>query len=140
MNLTTMRSVRVAALSLLAAFGGTVLYSAFTMLTGLEASLLGIPVGLAMGQAVYYISERHGGWRYQMLAVALAFVAFDLTYAPGMAGIAFKKSATLLTFLFFVFMTSVSPVIDPANGAIGLFMVAAGMYLAWTMARLRTQA
>ena len=110
------------------------------MLTGMEASLIGIPVGLAVGQAMYYASGKRGGRWFQVLAVFLAFVAFDITYAPGMAGVALKDGITILTFGFFVFMTVVSPVIDAQNGFLGQFMVLAGMYLAWTLARTRKSA
>ena len=101
----------------------------------MEASLIGIPIGLAVGQAMYYASGKRGGRGFQFLAVLLAFMAFDLTYAPGMAGVALKGGVTVLTFGFFVFMTAVSPAIDAHNGFLGQFMVVAGMYLAWTLAR-----
>jgi hypothetical protein len=84
---------------------------------------------------MYYASRKRGGRGFQFLAVLLAFMAFDLTYAPGMAGVALKDGVTVLTFGFFVFMTAVSPAIDAHNGFLGQFMVVAGMYLAWTLAR-----
>ncbi len=129
--------VRVFVWSVLAAGGGAILYAAFGILTGLEASLVGIPVGLAVGQAVYYASQKRGGRWFQVLALVLAYLAFDLSYAPGIAGIAFKDGITVLTFGFFVFLTLVSPVIDSHNGYLGQFMVFAGMYLAWTLTRRR---
>jgi hypothetical protein len=113
------------------------MYSAFALLTGMEMSLIGIPVGLAVGQAMYHASGKRGGRRFQVLAVFLAYVALDVTYAPGMAGVALKDGTTILTFAFFVFMTVVSPVTDAQNGLVGQFMVLAGMYLAWTLAGTR---
>lgn len=129
------RFLRVLAWSSLAAIGGAIVYSLFTILTNMEASLIGIPIGLAVGQVMYYASGNRGGRGFQFLAVLLAFMAFDLTYAPGMAGVALKDGVTVLTFGFFVFMTAVSPAIDAHNGFLGQFMVVAGMYLAWTLAR-----
>jgi hypothetical protein len=113
------------------------IYSVFTVMTGLEASLIGIPVGLVIGHITYRGSGKRGGRWFQVLSVLLAFVAFDLTYAPGMAGVALKDGITVLTFALFLFMTVVSPVIDSHNGFLGQFMVVAGMYLAWTLARTK---
>ena len=59
--------------SILAATGGTIIYWALAALTGIEASLIGIPVGLVVGQAMYYASGKRGGRSYQVLAVLLAF-------------------------------------------------------------------
>ncbi len=63
-------------LGIFAAIGGAVTYLAFTLLTGMETSLIGIPVGAGVGQAMYYASGKRGGLRFQALAVFLAFVAF----------------------------------------------------------------
>jgi hypothetical protein len=84
----------------LAAVGGAIIYSAFALVTGMETSLIGIPVGLAVGQAMYFASRKRGGRRFQVLAVFLAFAAFDLSYAPGMAAISFKDGFTIGGFLF----------------------------------------
>ncbi|MBI2685528.1 MAG: hypothetical protein HYX27_04365 [Acidobacteria bacterium] len=129
--------LRVLGWCVLAAIGGAIIYFAFTMLTGMETSLVGIPAGLAVGQTMFYASGKRGGRRYQVLAVFLAFVAFDITYAPGMTDVALKDGITVPAFGFFVFMTVISPVIDAQNGFLGEFMVLAGMYLAWTLARTR---
>jgi hypothetical protein len=67
-------------------------------------------------------------------------MSFDLTYAPGMAGVVLKHGITVPAFAFFIFITVVSPVIDAQNGFLGQFMVLAGMYLAWTVARTRKAA
>lgn len=128
---------RILGWSALAAVGGAAIYALFSNLTGMEPSLFGIPVGLGIGQSMYYASGKQGGRRFQILAVILAFAAFDLTYAPGMASVALKHGITAPAFAFFVFMTLVSPAIDAQNGFIGLFMVAGGMWLAWTLARAR---
>jgi hypothetical protein len=124
--------------STLAVVGGAMIYAAFTSLTGAEESLIGIPVGLAIGQSIYYSSGKRGGRWYQALAAFLSYVAFDITYAPGIAGVAFKHGVTILAFGFFTFITLVSPLIDSHNGHIGQLMVAAGMYVAWILARRRT--
>ncbi|MGA2237193.1 MAG: hypothetical protein ABSG23_17165 [Terriglobales bacterium] len=133
------RSVyRVLGWSVLGAVVGAIIYWAFSALTHAEASLIGIPAGIAVGQCVYYASGGRGGRRYQKLAILIAFAAFDLSYAPGIAGVAFKHGITLLTFGFFVFITLVSPVIDSHNGFLGWFMIVTGMSLAWTLARSRS--
>ena len=129
--------VQVLGWSTLAAVGGAVVYSAFTLLTGLEEALIGIPVGLAIGQATYYVSNKHGGRWFQVLAVVLAYLAFSLTYTPGLFGIFLKRGFSIPAFIFAVIITFVSPVIDTHSGLLGQFMVLAGMYLAWTLARSR---
>ncbi len=128
---------RILGWSAIATVGGAAIYALFLTLTGMEPSLFGIPVGLGIGQGMYYASGNRGGRRFQILAVILAFAAFDLTYAPGMASVALKDGITVPAFILFVFTTLVSPAIDAQNGFIGLFMVAAGMCLAWTLARVR---
>ena len=55
-----------------------------------------------------YASLKNGGRRFQILAVVLAFLAFDLTYALGMAEAAFKGGITLPAFAFFLFITLMS--------------------------------
>ncbi len=119
------------------AAGGWLLYFVFTLLTGLETSLIGIPAGLVVGHAMFYASGKRGGRGFQASAVFLAFLAFDLTYAPGLAGVVLKDGVTIVTFGVFVFLTVVSPVVDAQNGLLGQFMVLAGMYLAWTLAGTR---
>ena len=131
------RYIGVLAWSVAAVLGGAVTYSLFARLSGFEASLIGVPVGIVVGQFVHRASGKRGGRRYQLLAILLAYLAFDLTYAPGMAGVSLTHGITVGTALFFVFMTAVSPAIDPQNGFLGHFMVLAGMYLAWTLARAR---
>jgi hypothetical protein len=123
--------------SVLGVVVGTIIYSAFSSITGAEGSLIGIPAGLAVGQCAYYASGKRGGRPYQVLAILLTVAAFDLSYAPGMAGIAFKHGITLSTLGFFLFMTLVSPLIDPHNGFLGWFMIVTGISLAWTIARPR---
>ena len=59
------------------------MYSSSWAMTSMEASLIGIPIGLAVGQTMYYASGKRGGRGFQFLAALLAFVAFDLTYLPG---------------------------------------------------------
>lgn len=123
--------------SALTALGGALLYGLFQGLTGLEPSLAGVAVGLAVGNAVFVASGRRGGRRFQLLAAFLAFLAFDLTYVPGMAEVAFKGGLSPASLAFFLFITAVSPAIDAQNGFLGTFMVFAGMCLAWTLAGAR---
>jgi hypothetical protein len=130
--------VRVLGWSIFAVAGGASAYRAFAVVTGMEVSLIGIPVGLAVGLAIYYASRKRGGRWFQTLAVVLAYVAFSLTYAPGMFGIAMKRGFSVPASVFAAFMTLASPLIDSHNGFLSEFMVLAGMYLAWTLARRRT--
>jgi hypothetical protein len=66
-------------------FGGLVgagIYYAVLALTGYEVGLVAIVVGLLVGFGVRWGSRGRGGWPYQVLAVAITYVAIVSTYVP----------------------------------------------------------
>jgi hypothetical protein len=65
-----------------AAIAGALLYYAISALTGYEFGLIAIVVGFAVGSAVRWGSKGRGGWRYQVLAMALTYLAIVATYVP----------------------------------------------------------
>jgi hypothetical protein len=65
-----------------AAFLGFLLYYGIAALTGYEFGLIAIVVGFAVGSAVRWGSNGRGGWRYQVLAVGLTYLAIVGTYIP----------------------------------------------------------
>ena len=69
-------------LGVLAAMAGAGLYFAITALTGYELGLVAIVVGLLVGSAVRWGSQRRGGWLYQGLAMFLTYSAIITTYIP----------------------------------------------------------
>jgi hypothetical protein len=63
---------------------GALLYYAVVKLTGYEIGLIAIVVGLLVGRAVRWGSGGRGGRGYQVMAVAITYVAIVATYVPFM--------------------------------------------------------
>lgn len=61
---------------------GATLYYAILALTGYEVGLVAIAVGFMVGYAVKEGSYGRGGWRYQLIAMAITYVAIVMTYVP----------------------------------------------------------
>jgi hypothetical protein len=65
-----------------AAIAGAILYYAVAAISGYEIGLIAIAVGYAVGVAVRWGSGGRGGRGYQVLAVALTYMAIVSTYIP----------------------------------------------------------
>lgn len=65
-----------------AAILGAALYYGVLALTGYEVGLVSIVVGFLVGRAVRAGSGGRGGLKYQLLAVALTYIAIVSTYVP----------------------------------------------------------
>lgn len=76
------RFVRALFAGLGAAVAGALVYYAISALTGYEIGLIAIAVGFAVGTAVRWGSGGRGGRGYQVLAVALTYLAIVSTYIP----------------------------------------------------------
>lgn len=61
---------------------GALLYYAVLKLTGYEIGLIAIVVGLLVGRAVRWGSGGRGGRVYQVMAVAITYLAIVSTYVP----------------------------------------------------------
>lgn len=61
---------------------GALLYYAVLKLTGYEIGLIAIVVGLLVGRAVRWGSGGRGGLLYQVMAVAITYLAIVSTYVP----------------------------------------------------------
>ena len=72
-------------LGALAAFCGSILYSGVGAITGREFGFVALIVGAIVGKAVRRGARGHGGWPYQVLAIALTYVAIVSTYVPAIA-------------------------------------------------------
>lgn len=78
----TRRFLRAAGLGALAAVAGALLYFGIGALTGYEFGLVAILVGVLVGRAVRCGAAGRGGRAYQVLAVALTYLAIVSTYTP----------------------------------------------------------
>ncbi len=76
------RFVRAAALGTGAAILGAVVWYAVAVWTDREFGLIAIVIGLLVGGAVRLGCYRRGGWRYQLLAMALTYTAIVSSYVP----------------------------------------------------------
>ncbi len=76
------RFARAAGAGTGAAIAGALLYYAISALTGYEFGLIAIVVGFGVGSAVRWGSRGRGGWRYQVLAMTLTYLAIVATYVP----------------------------------------------------------
>lgn len=72
-------------LGALAAFCGSILYSGVGAITGREFGVVALIVGAAVGKAVRRGARGQGGWPYQVLAIALTYIAIVSTYVPSIA-------------------------------------------------------
>ena len=72
--------LKASALGLVAAVAGALLYYGVARLTGYEIGFVAIAVGLMVGAAVRRGSGGRGGWRYQLLAVALCYLSIAGSY------------------------------------------------------------
>lgn len=76
------RFVRAVIFGSIAAAVGAGIYYAVLALTGYEIGIVAIIVGFLVGKAVSMGSNGVGGWKYQLLAVFLTYLAIVSTYVP----------------------------------------------------------
>jgi len=156
------RFIKATFLGVLAAAIGAALYFGVAKLTGYEFGLIAIVVGLLVGGAVRYGSNRRGGWLYQLLAMFLTYSSIVATYIPYMLesipketaavtepaqpevkpvegqpaeGIPVKSSAVAMLILavaLLAFAFTV-PFLSGFENIIGLIIIGIGLYEAWKM-------
>jgi predicted lipid-binding transport protein (Tim44 family) len=61
---------------------GLILYSTFSIITGIEIGYLSLAVGYLVGKAIHMGSRGMAGRRYQIVAVALTYAAVSLSAVP----------------------------------------------------------
>lgn len=76
------RFVRASLFGVVAAALGAGIYYAVLALTNYELAIVAIIVGFLVGKAVHLGSNGTGGWKYQLLAVFLTYLAIVSTYVP----------------------------------------------------------
>lgn len=77
-----------------AGVAGALLYYAVLALTGYEIGLIAVAVGLMVGHAVKWGSGGRGGRRFQIMAVAITYVAIVSTYVPFIVASINEKAQT----------------------------------------------
>jgi hypothetical protein len=74
--------VRAVVFGIGASILGLILYSAVSILTGLQIGYMSLAVGYLVGKAMMKGSQGLGGRRYQIVAVALTYAAVSLSFVP----------------------------------------------------------
>src|SRR5438552_2749871 len=115
---------------------GLILYSGFTIITGIELGYVSLAVGYIVAKAILLGSQGRGGQKYQMAAVLLTYLAVSGSAVPMFLSYAAHSNKVLpLSFLIkwgvaspFLWLT-----LNPLNGIIGLVILLVGIRIAWKM-------
>lgn len=127
------RFLRAALLGIAAAVAGCLVYYLVLKLTGYEFGLIAILVGYAVGIAVRSGSSGHGGWPYQLLAVALTYLSIVGSYLPlVLAEIGEVSAAGMIVLLP---MMLALPFLGGLENVLGLLIIGFGLWEAWRLNR-----
>lgn len=89
------RGTRALGAGAAAALAGSILYYAILAISGYEFGLIAVVVGMAVGKAVNWGAHGRGGWRYQVMAMALTYLAIVSSYVPLIVSEMRKQPATV---------------------------------------------
>ena len=149
-----------------AALIGLVIYAGFAIATGLVIGFVSLAVGYLVGKAIVMGSRGVGGRRYQIVAVALTYMAVSLAAVPIALSIhmqhrqqhsqasapspapadstapapAPKKMSAAQALGVLAVLGLASPFLDfadPMHGIIGLIILLVGMRIAWQLTAAR---
>ncbi len=140
--------LRAIVLGIGAAIVGMAAYATFTIVTHIYLAYLALGVGWFVAKAMLKGSNGLGGRRYQITAVLLTYVAISLAEIPiALAQISnnpkFHGSVLLVVLRFWprlLWAGIASPFLElqnPVHGAIGLFILAIGLRIAWQITAAR---
>jgi hypothetical protein len=125
-----------------AAAVSAVAWYAIVKLTGYELGIVALAVGLAVGLAVRAGSQGRGGWPYQMMAVALTYLAIAASYLPlVVAGFREQVPETeeLILWVSAALFALALPVWQVTEGGfIGVLIVGFALFEAWRRNRRQT--
>lgn len=116
---------------------GAGLYYAIAALTGFEFGLIAVLIGWVVGMAIMKGSGGKGGVPYQILAVALTYLAIAGTYLPYAMGALDKVDFTNISAQIFIELVTVLilalavPFLMGFQNIIGLLIIGFGLYQAW---------
>lgn len=120
-----------------AGFVGFLLYYIVLELTNINFGLIAIAVGWMVGKAVHWGANRIGGRFYQLLAVAITYVAICATYVPMILREAGGHDTTPFIFKFIVacVLSLAVPWLEGPSNIIGWIIIGFGLMQAWQMNR-----
>jgi hypothetical protein len=159
------RVVRALGAGLGAAFVGSLVYFLVSVFTGYEFGLIAIAVGWGVGMAVRWGSDGRGGKGYQVLAVALTYLAIVSTYIPPIVEEILKPEAVeeeavnasavhadfavaepeepatmrdvFLGSVFLIALAAAAPFLAGVENIIGLVIIGIGLWEAWKLNRFQ---
>jgi DNA-directed RNA polymerase subunit RPC12/RpoP len=116
---------------------GSTMYFAMLAATGREMSVVILLVALLVGKMVRVGARGRGGRRYQLLAVALTYLAIASTYVPfvlkGIGGASLGASVGSLGGL--ILLAIVAPMLEAPNHLLVVGIFALSLAQAWRMNR-----
>jgi hypothetical protein len=159
------RVVRALGAGLGAAFVGSLVYFLVSAFTGYEFGLIAIAVGWGVGMAVRWGANGRGGKGYQVLAVALTYLAIVSTYIPPIVEEILKPEAVeegavnapavhadlavaepeepatmrdvFLGSVFLIALAAAAPFLAGVENIIGLVIIGIGLWEAWKLNRFQ---
>ena len=118
-----------------AAVAGAALYYAVLAITHLQIGLIAVAVGYLVGRAVRQGSGTIGGRRYQVLAVALTYLAIASSYLPGLYS-ARTQAGAPASDLALVLLALGAPVTQGLGHPLSLVITGIGLWQAWKFNQL----
>ncbi len=127
----TGQMARAALFGLGGAIAGAVVYYAWVVITKTEWALVAIAVAWIVGKAVRAGSQNRGGPPYQILAVALTYLALGLAYVPLIPG---GLGGGIVSVVTLAFSAPIRNALGSgAFGIINVIIIAVGLQYAWKM-------
>jgi hypothetical protein len=106
---------------------GAATYGSFRAVSGFDVGLVALFVGFIVGKAVHLGARERGGVRYQLLAVALTYLAVGASYAPLVA--AQGGDASIVEAMLAL------PVAQATSSVVSAVILALALVQAWRMNR-----
>jgi hypothetical protein len=121
-----------------AALLGAAIYYGIRVATGYELGLVAIVVGVLVGKGVARGARGRVGTGYQLLAVALTYLAIVLTYVPEIARVWSEQSdaaggpiGRAILGVVMVGLTLASPIVVGVKAPLSLVITGIALYEAW---------
>jgi hypothetical protein len=114
-------------------------YAIFVAVTRLQIALITIGIAFLVAKVVRKASGGIGGRRFQLLAVALTYLASAMGYLPGILRAAFEggvevKQPFKLAAIVFGYALA-APFLELRQAPLGLLIVGFGLWEAWKLTR-----